>query len=377
MTTLGACRFPDARFLVVDDEEAARDTMARILRAAGYHDITMTGDPREAAGMVAEQEPDLVLLDFHMPEMSGVEVLHALRSGAPPKSLLPVLVLTGDSSREARRDALAAGATDFVTKPLEVDEVLLRIRNLVEMRFLHREIRAQNLLLEERVAARTAELDDAHIETLERLATAAEFRDDETGRHTERVGEVAALLAGALGLPHDEVFLIRRAAPLHDLGKIGIPDTILRKPGPLTESEWVTMKTHTTIGARILSGGRSRIIQLAEEIALSHHEHWNGLGYPRGLAGDAIPLVGRVVMVADVFDALLSNRSYRRAWQADAVLQYIRNHAGQRFDPQVAALCDRRDVRQALRVMYGRVPQVTVLADEPALSPDAVLARLS
>jgi response regulator RpfG family c-di-GMP phosphodiesterase len=212
----------------------------------------------------------------------------------------------------------------------------------------------QNQLLETRVAERTAELDDAHLDTLERLALAAEFRDDETGRHTERVGEAAAVLAAALGLPDEEVFLIRRAAPLHDVGKIGVPDAVLRKPGPLTESEWVTMKEHTTIGARILSGGRSRVVRLAEQIALSHHEHWDGGGYPEGLAGDGIPLAGRIAMVADVFDALSSERVYRGAWGVHRVLDYIRSHAGRRFDPRIANLCEQPAVRGALIALRER-----------------------
>jgi putative two-component system response regulator len=259
-----------------------------------------------------------------------------------------VLVLTGDSSPEARRRALSEGAKDFLTKPFEVDEVLLRIRNLLETRYLHREITTQNQLLEKRVRERTVELEGAYLDTLERLASAAEFRDDETGRHTERVGEVAAMLGGALDLPEEDLFLIRRAAPLHDVGKIGIPDAILRKPGPLTGEEWEVMKTHADIGARILSGGRSRVVQLAEEIARYHHEQWNGQGYPHGVSGEAIPLSGRLVMVADVYDALTSDRVYREAWPTEMVLAYIREHAGQRFDPRVAALCDRPDVRGML-----------------------------
>ena len=162
------------------------------------------------------------------------------------------------------------------------------------------------------------------------------------------------MLATALGLPDEDVFLIRRAAPLHDVGKIGIPDSVLRKPGPLTEAEWVTMKQHTTIGARILSGGRSRVVRLAELIALSHHEHWNGGGYPRGLAGEAIPLVGRIAMVADVFDALSSERVYRGAWGVIQVLNFIRDHAGRRFDPRIAELCEQPAVRASLLALRAR-----------------------
>ena len=351
-------RFADARILIVDDEQENLRALSRILRAAGYHAITTTADPTAVAALHRELDPDLVLLDLHMEVLDGMGVLDELRRAAAPGHYLPVLMLTGDSSPEARRRALAAGASDFVTKPFEMDEVLLRIRNLLETRSLHRKLTAQNQLLESRVAERTAELDDAHLDTLERLALAAEFRDDETGWHTERVGEAAAVLATALGLPDEDVFLIRRAAPLHDVGKIGIPDSVLRKPGALTEAEWRTMKQHTTIGARILSGGRSRVIRLAEQIALSHHEHWNGAGYPKELAGDSIPLVGRLVMVADVFDALLSDRVYRTAWPAEQVLNYIRDHAGRRFDPRIAKLCEEPAVRRSLLAIrgHGTVP---------------------
>jgi putative two-component system response regulator len=351
---MAGVHFTDARILLVDDEAAGIAALTRILAAAGYHDLITTNDPAAVAGLCMDREPDLVLLDYHMPDMDGVAVLEQIRATPAPGNYLPVLMLTGDSTAVVRRRSLAAGATDFVAKPVEMDEVLLRIRNLLEIRCLHRRMALQNQMLETRVAERTAELDDAHLDTLERLALAAEFRDDETGRHTERVGEAAAVLAAALGLPDEEVFLIRRAAPLHDVGKIGIPDSVLRKPGPLTEAEWVTMKQHTTIGARILSGGRSRVVRLAELIALSHHEHWNGGGYPRGLAGEAIPLVGRIAMVADVFDALSSERVYREAWSVGQVLNFIRDHAGRRFDPRVAELCEQPAVRAALLTVRAR-----------------------
>lgn len=340
--------FADARILVVDDEESNVHSLTRILRAAGYGNVIGTTDPRTVGDLYRTQDPDVILLDLHMPNFDGLRVLQQLRAIAGPQAYVPVLVLTGDYSPEARRRALSEGAKDFLTKPFEVDEVLLRIRNLLETRYLHREITTQNQLLEQRVQERTVELEGAYLDTLERLASAAEFRDDETGRHTERVGEVAALLGGALDLPEEDLFLIRRAAPLHDVGKIGIPDAILRKPGPLTGEEWEVMKTHASIGARILAGGRSRVVQLAEEIALYHHEQWDGGGYPNGVAGEAIPLSGRLVMVADVYDALTSDRVYREAWPTDMVLSYIHEYAGRRFDPRLAALCDRPDVRGML-----------------------------
>ena len=201
--------FADARILVVDDEETNVHSLTRILRAAGYGNVLGTTDPRTVADLYRKQDPDVILLDLHMPNLDGLGVLQQLRAIAGPQAYVPVLVLTGDYSPEARRRALSEGAKDFLTKPFEVGEVLLRIRNLLETRYLHREITTQNQLLEQRVQERTGELEDAYLDTLERLASAAEFRDDETGRHTERVGEVAALLGGALDLPEE----VRPRAP--------------------------------------------------------------------------------------------------------------------------------------------------------------------
>jgi putative two-component system response regulator len=338
----------------VDDEEANVRALASVLRAGGYEHVSTTTDASNLLALYHQEPPDLILLDLNMPKLDGLALLEELHAAAGPQSYLPVLVITGDTSAGTRRKALLAGAKDFVTKPYEVDELLLRIRNLLETRRLHREIVSQNQLLERRVLERTTELEGAYLDTLERLAIAAEFRDDETGRHTERVGETAALLGAALGMSDDNVFLVRRAAPLHDVGKIGIPDAILRKPEGLTAEEWEVMRTHTTIGAQILSGGRSRVVQLAEEIALNHHEHWDGEGYPRGLRGDAIPLVGRLVMVADAFDALTSDRVYRKAWPPEQVLAYIRQYSGKRFDPRITAVMERNEVRHGLFAIRAR-----------------------
>jgi putative two-component system response regulator len=346
--------FSSARILVVDDEAANVRTLSRILRTAGYTNVVATTDPTEVLALFGEQEPDLVLLDLHMPVLDGVAVLERLAEVAAPYSYLPVLVLTGDSSQQARRRALSKGAKDFVIKPFEVDEVLLRIHNLLETKQLHREIATENIQLEQRVKERTTELESAHLDTLERLAVAAEFRDDDTGKHTERVAAISAILGRAAGLEEEEVELLRRAAPLHDLGKIGIPDAILRKPGSLTPVEWEVMKTHTTAGARILGGGKSRIIRLAETIALSHHERWDGSGYPQARSGEAIPLAARVVAVADVFDALTSDRVYRRAWASDDVLAYIQSHAGTHFDPTLVTRCAEPRVWQAFLAVRER-----------------------
>src|SRR5688572_30511632 len=242
------------RILVVDDERINIQVLERILEP-GYAELTSTTDPRKAVELFREFKPDLVLLDLRMPHMDGLQLLEILADEIPTGVYLPILVLTSDSSGETKRRALSGGAKDFLIKPLSPFEVRLRVQNLLETRFLHLELQEQNHSLEMRVAERTSallkrsvELEEARVEILERLARAAEFRDDDTGQHTHRVGHLAGQLAEALSLPADEVELIRRAAPLHDLGKIGVPDAILLKQGRLNPAEYEIMKRHTVIG---------------------------------------------------------------------------------------------------------------------------------
>ncbi len=322
-------RLKAAKILIVDDHEANVALLEGYLEElGGYTSVRSTTDPRTIFMRYAEQEPDLILLDLHMPELDGFEVLRQLRLIVPGESYLPVLVLTADITSETKRRALEAGAKDFLTKPFDPTEVLLRIRNLLETRFLHAH-------LADLVHERTAQLEAAQAEILERLAVSAEYRDDMTGEHTRRVGDLAARIAAYLGLPPDEVALIREAGPLHDVGKIGIPDTILLKPGRITPEEFEQMKTHTTIGAKILSSGHSALVRLAEVIALSHHERWDGTGYPLGLSAEAISLPARIVAVADVFDALTHERPYKEAWPVAKAVAEIRAQAGRQFDPRV------------------------------------------
>jgi putative two-component system response regulator len=325
--------FRHARILIVDDEPANVDVLRRLLERAGFTNIESTCDAREAAAMFGIVRPDLVLLDLHMPHIDGLQVMDRLNE-LVNATYMPILMLTGDMTPEARRQALSRGAKDFINKPFHSDEVLLRIRTLLETRFLYVQIQDQNHVLEATVRERTQELESAQVEILERLARAAEFRDDNTGQHTERVGQMAALLAKEIGMSDTDVALIRRAAPLHDVGKIGIPDAILLKLGKLTEDEFALVKTHTTIGARILSGSRFALLRLAEEIAFSHHERWDGSGYA-GLAGNVIPLPGRIVAVADVFDALTQKRPYKAAWPVTDAVAEIRRQRGKQFDPAI------------------------------------------
>jgi putative two-component system response regulator len=325
--------FKNARILIIDDERPNVDLLRRLLTRAGFHRLEATIDPREATALYIRFRPDLILLDLHMPHLDGLSVMDNLNE-IVEASYLPILMLTGDIAPEARREALARGAKDFVNKPFDNDEVLLRIRTLLETRFLYLQIQSHNQMLEAKVRERTRELESAQIEIIERLALAAEFRDDNTGQHTERVGQMAALLAKEMALPDSQVALIRRAAPLHDVGKLGVPDTILLKLGRLTDEEFAVVKTHTIIGARILSGSRFPILRLAEEIAFNHHERWDGDGYA-GIARDAIPLAGRIVAVADVFDALTQKRPYKPAWTVDDAVAEIDRQRGRQFDPML------------------------------------------
>jgi putative two-component system response regulator len=326
----------DARILIVDDQDANVDLLVGILRkAGGYTNLKGVTDPTTVTSLWDEFHPDIILLDLHMPELDGFGVMKALKPLIPEGSFFPILVLTADITPEAKKKALAGGAADFLTKPFDPTEVLLRIRNLLAIRFLHLELQDYNQVLEAKVAERTSELEQSHREVLERLTLASEYRDDDTGEHTRRVGQVSALLARALGMPQDQVLLIRRAAPLHDVGKIAIPDRILLKPGPLTSEEFEVIKTHTTIGSKILSGGTDPLLLTAEEIALTHHERWSGTGYPRGLTGEEIPLSGRIVAVADVFDVLTHDRPYKQAWTVEDTVTELRRCAGAQFDPKL------------------------------------------
>lgn len=325
--------FLNARILVVDDEAANVDILHRILTRGGLTHVTRTTDSREAAALYLEHRPDLILLDLHMPHVGGLQVMDQLNE-IGEGSYLPILILSGDLTPEARREALSRGAKDFVNKPFQPDELLLRIKTLLETRLLYLQIQSQNQALEAKVRERTLELVSAQIEIIERLAIAAEFRDDNTGQHTQRVGQMSALLARQLGLPDSHVGLIARAAPLHDVGKIGVPDTILMKMGKLTPDEFEIVKQHTVIGARILSGGKFPLLKLAEEIAFSHHERWDGGGYA-GLRGADVPLAGRIVAVADVFDALTQQRPYKPAWPVAEAIGEIDRQRERQFDPAV------------------------------------------
>ena len=325
----------DAVVLLVDDEPAVAEVMKRMLLVGGFEQVETTGSPREATEVFRALSPDLVVLDYHMPRVSGLALLEALKGMVGTTAYVPMVMMTADMSRETRQRALVLGADDFLHKPVEPFELVYRVRNLLRTRYLHLQLQLEKEHLEQRVAERMEEARRAQVEMLERLAVASEYRDDETGEHTRRVGVLTGRLAIRLGLDAEQAILMRQAAHLHDIGKIGVSDDVLLAPGRLSPRQYDQMKRHTTIGMEILSGGRSQLLLLAGDIASCHHERWDGNGYPRGLRGDEIPLAARIVAVADFFDALTHDRRYRAALPLREVVEMVREGAGAHFDPEV------------------------------------------
>ncbi len=323
----------DSAILIIDDDIDSAMLVARLLRKSGFDNVAYCTDPKEGIARYIQAPPDLVIVDLHIPAFSGIDVMRAIRRLDPEGDYVPVVMMTGDMGPTAKRQALEAGCNDFVDKFAEDFEVMLRLKNCLRTRQLHLALKQQNRELEAQVYARTREAVAAQEEVVQRLAAAAEYRDDTSGQHVERVGNLAADLAMALGLDRKETELIRRGAKLHDIGKIGIPDTILYKPGALTVEERQVMQKHTIIGDQILSNGSAELIRTAQVIARSHHERWDGSGYPDGLAGAGIPLEGRIVAVADVYDALITKRPYKEAMPQDLAREVILSESGRHFDP--------------------------------------------
>jgi putative two-component system response regulator len=351
-----------SKILIVDDEEATVAVLLSILRERGFIGLQSLTDPRQVLPLFTEFEPDLVLLDLRMPHVDGLSLLKQLRSRIAEGVYLPFLIITGDLSEQSKQAALTLGAKDFLTKPIRLTEAVLRIYNLLETRFLYLELQDQNRVLDERVRERTRDLQLAHDQMLRHLALAADYRDDLTGLHAQRVGLLASLLARAIGVPDAEVKLIRGAAPLHDLGKIGIPDHILLKSGKLTTEEFEIVKTHVAIGGRILSGSSFPLLKMAEQIARYHHERWDGGGY-LSMKGDAIPLAARLTAIADTFDVLTHSRPYKSASTLEEVLAEIERERGRQFDPElVDALLKLLTVRDLLNLDHA-------LLEESSASP--------
>ncbi len=327
----GVLRHSDASLLVVDDEPLVGAILQRWLEMEGYRcDVALSGP--QALSKLQASPYELVLSDIMMPGMDGISLLARIRDGWPSTA---VIMITGVDDRESARRALELGAYGYVIKPLERNEILINVYSALERRRLTLESLAYEEELERKVEERTRELRKREEEIAFRLVAAAEYRDDETGAHVQRVGLFAEALAQALGWDHERTYLIRRAAPMHDIGKIGIPDHILRKPGPLTSEEFETIKQHTVIGKEILSGSDIPLLNLAAEVALHHHERWDGTGYPMGLKGEEIPISARLVAICDVFDALTNDRVYRLAMEEEKALEIMHQGNGSHFDPSL------------------------------------------
>ena len=327
-----------ANILIVDDQAINVKLLEKILKQAGYTNLFSTMDSRQAVPLFIEHDIDILLLDIRMPHMDGFEVMAELSSSIS-SDYLPILVLTAELTSEVRAKSLENGAKDFLTKPFDQLEVLQRIHNILEVRLLYKKVRLQNETLEDEVKKRTIELENSRYEVIERLGQAAEFKDNETGNHILRMSKYSRLLAKARGLSEDEVDLIFLAAPMHDIGKIGIPDNVLLKPGKLDADEWAIMQTHVALGAELLSGSDEiPLMKIAQNIALTHHEKWDGSGYPNGLSGEDIPIEGRICALCDVFDALTSERPYKKAWSVEDTMNLIREESGRHFDPALVPL---------------------------------------
>ncbi len=319
--------------LIVDDQQSARLMLRRVVEDLGA-DLTVEdyADPVEALRRSEECEPDLLLLDYRMPEMDGLEFARRFRR-LPANRDVPIVLISVVGDEPVRQAALEVGVIDFLVKPIRPRELRTRCRNLLALRQHGQSVKSRVRLLEREVLAGLREVEARERETLYLLARAIEYKDGGTGNNLLRLARYAGVLAEALGLPDEEAWAIESAAPLHDIGKIGIPDAILLKPGPLTEAEETVMRRHPTIGHDILQESSSRFVKLGATIALSHHEHWDGTGYPQSLKGEETPIAARIVGLADAFDALTSVRPYKPALSVDDTVHYIQSQRGTRFDP--------------------------------------------
>lgn len=330
--------------LIVDDESTGRSILEKVIQKIDddlrVHGFSSAPDALEWLG---SNTVDLIITDYRMPVINGVELIKKVRE-LPNHETVPIMMITVVSEKSVRYDALEAGATAFLTRPIDQIECRTSCRNLLKIREQQSVIQDRADWLARQVDVATQQVVARERETLLRLGRAGEFRDEDTGNHVIRMAKYARVIAEELGLTEMECEDIEYAAPMHDIGKIGIPDHILLKHGKFNETEWEQMKQHTVIGHNILTNSQSRYIQLGSIIALNHHEKFDGMGYPSGLKGQEIPLVARIVAVADVFDALVSERPYKQAWPAHQALDYIKQQSGHHFDPQcVSAFFDRLD----------------------------------
>jgi len=325
--------------LIVDDEPFNVEVLKQTLEGAGYRAVRSTSDSREVAEIYKEFRPDLVLLDIRMPHVDGFQVMEQLKE-IENGSYLSILILTAHADDEICVKALNNGAKDFLAKPFQLMEMLSRVKNMLEVRILHNRLNNQNKVLDEKVRERTKELHQTRLSIIHRLGRAGEYRDNETGNHVIRMSHFSAIIAKAAGLSDEHCDLLLQASPMHDIGKIGIADSILLKPGKLTFEEFEIMKTHVVIGGEILSDDNSELISLAQRVALQHHERWDGTGYMNGIKGNNISIEARIVSIADVFDALTSERPYKKAWSVEDAVTEIKSKSGIFFDPDLVKLVD-------------------------------------
>ena len=324
------------KLLLVDDNPSNLFMLGKLAQNSGLSDVQSFRDPLAALAEARKSQFDMIVVDYMMPGMDGLSLIREIR-GMPSYADVPIVMVTTVDQREICYAALEAGATDFLTKPIDMAEAKARLRNLGNLRDMQNKMRDRAEWLQSEVSKATQEMLGFEEEIILRLSRASEYRDQTTGQHIVRVARIARDIAEELGQNKQYCREIYLAGLMHDVGKIGVPDAVLLKPGIYSMEERKVMETHTTVGAAILSGSESRLIRLASEIAETHHERWNGTGYPRGLRTTTIPLGGRIVAVADVFDALVSPRSYKDAWPTDRASQFIAESAGVLFDPDVTA----------------------------------------
>jgi putative two-component system response regulator len=366
-----------AKIMIVDDEPINVKLVRKYLVMEGYQNFVLTTDSREVMTLVEKEQPDLLLLDVMMPHVSGLDILAAVRASEQWRHL-PVIILTAASDQATRRRAIELGVSDFLGKPVDATELVPRIRNVLIVKQHYDHLQKYSEKLEAEVLRRTAELARSRQEVIHCLARAAEFRDDDTGRHVCRVGRYARLIGEELGWKGEQLEMLEQAAQLHDIGKIGIPDSILLKPGKLAPEEMEIMQKHSAfgkkitqslpnhemnvlrghaeLGSKLLQSTDSPILAMAATIAISHHEKFDGTGYPLGLAGDDIPLPGRITAVADVFDALSSKRPYKPPYPAERCFELLREGRGRHFDPQVLdAFFNRRPDIIAIQIRFADI----------------------
>ena len=348
-----------ATILIIDDQLTSRQILQQLVGSIEENtSVEAFANPLQALQWTSRNAVDLILVDYKMPEMNGVEFIQRFRTH-PSTSHVPVIMVTSIEDRAIRYEALEAGATDFLMKPVDHHECRARCHNLLTQYQQYKIISDRSRWLERRVSEATSEIRLRERETLLRLARAGEYRDEETGNHVIRMAKYSRVIAEQLGFSKDDADVIEMAAPMHDIGKIGIRDDILLKPGKLTHEEFEIMKRHTIIGYDILKDSPSKFLQMGGIIALSHHEKFDGTGYPYGKKGNEIPIEARIVAVADVYDALVSERPYKNAWSMDAALDYMESHSGKHFDPDALyAFKEQIDTVSKIQGMLPDLPSV-------------------